>query len=314
MEKKKIKIVYGDEIIGLHTEKCSALFSVVQGGPVSLKIEGREWIYRVPAPTFWRATTDNDRGNGFPGRTAMWLGADLFSPCTEVKVRADGGDIPVPLAPHNNCRTDHEYVSRAELAYTYETSTVPGARVTITYCMEGDGGLTVTLRYKGAKGLPELPALGLRWIAPFPAVGFCYEGLSGETYPDRMAGAKEGVYQIKGLPVTPYLVPQECGMHMNTRWLELLPPGDRGGSVFRVESTGRPFAFSCLPYTASELENATHQEELPPARRTVLCLYAAVRGVGGIDSWGADVGERYRIDAAASYEMEIAIGYKKDTF
>ena len=32
-------------------------------------------------------------------------------------------------------------------------------------------------------------------------------------------------------------------------------------------------AFSCLPYTASELENATHQEELPPARREVFMLY-----------------------------------------
>lgn len=44
--------------------------------------------------------------------------------------------------------------------------------------------------------------------------------------------------------------------------------------------------FSCLPYTACELENADHQEELPPRRRTVMCIYGAVRGVGGIDSWG----------------------------
>lgn len=59
-----------------------------------------------------------------------------------------------------------------------------------------------------------------------------------------------------------------------------------------------PFAFSCLPYTAQELENATHQEELPPARRTVLCVLGAVRGVGGIDSWGAEPEPAYRIDAA----------------
>lgn len=47
--------------------------------------------------------------------------------------------------------------------------------------------------------------------------------------------------------------------------------------------------FSCLPYTASEIENALHHEELPPARRTILCIYGAVRGVGGIDSWGSNV-------------------------
>ena len=44
-------------------------------------------------------------------------------------------------------------------------------------------------------------------------------------------------------------------------------------------------------------ENATHHEELPPARRTVLCVYGAVRGVGGIDSWQSDVEDEYHISA-----------------
>ena len=63
------------------------------------------------------------------------------------------------------------------------------------------------------------------------------------------------------------------------------------------EKNENAFAFSCLPYTASEIENATHHEELPPARRTVLCVYGAVRGVGGIDSWGSDVEDAYHISA-----------------
>ena len=70
-----------------------------------------------------------------------------------------------------------------------------------------------------------------------------------------------------------------------------------------------PFAFSCLPYTAEELENAMHHEELPPARRTVLCVYGAVRGVGGINSWGADVEEAYHLsaeeDMAFSFNIEL---------
>ena len=67
--------------------------------------------------------------------------------------------------------------------------------------------------------------------------------------------------------------------------------------VLRIEKKDKAFAFSCLPYTASEIENATHHEELPPARRTVLCVYGAVRGVGGIDSWGSDVEDAYQISA-----------------
>lgn len=29
----------------------------------------------------------------------------------------------------------------------------------------------------------------------------------------------------------------------------------------------------------------------------MLCVYGAVRGVGGIDTWGSDVEEAYHIDA-----------------
>ena len=48
-------------------------------------------------------------------------------------------------------------------------------------------------------------------------------------------------------------------------------------------------------------------EELPPARRTVLCVCGAVRGVGGIDSWGSDVEEAYRINAENVISYSFAI-------
>ena len=96
------------------------------------------------------------------------------------------------------------------------------------------------------------------------------------------------------LSLTPYLVPQECGMRMDTEWLEISrhtsldnSRTDQSSQTLRIEKEDKEFAFSCLPYTASEIENALHHEELPPARRTVLCVYGAVRGVGGIDSWGS---------------------------
>lgn len=69
----------------------------------------------------------------------------------------------------------------------------------------------------------------------------------------------------------------------------------------------KEFAFSCLPYTASEIENALHHEELPPARRTVLCVYGAVRGVGGIDSWQSDVEDEYHISAEEDIRYSFTI-------
>ena len=149
---------------------------------------------------------------------------------------------------------------------------------------------------------------------PTLADKYLYKGLSGETYPDRKAGAKEGIYEIEDLSLTQYLVPQECGMRMDTEWLEITrhtaldnSRTDSSSQILRIEKNDEKFAFSCLPYTASEIENALHHEELPPARRTVLCVYGAVRGVGGIDSWGTDVEEEYRISAEDNIDYSFTI-------
>ena len=162
--------------------------------------------------------------------------------------------------------------------------------------------------------MPELPTFGMRFIMPTLADKYVYEGLSGETYPDRMMGAEKGVYEIDDLSLTPYLVPQECGMRMDTDWVEITrhtsldnSRKDSSAQTLRIEKCDDKFAFSCLPYTASEIENATHHEELPPARRTVLCIYGAVRGVGGIDSWGSDVEELYHISAETDMFFEFKI-------
>ncbi len=307
------RIVIGDVTIGIQGQDFAYIFSVGMGGMESLYKDGKEWLYRAPRPAFWRAATDNDRGNGFVFRSAVWSAADRFVRCVKVAARMDEQEISMPPAPENNKYNGDETCDRFEISYTYETPTVPVTEVTVSYLVESDGRIHVQVDYLGKQGLPELPVLGLRFLMPTAAEGYTYEGLSGETYPDRMAGGIHGVYEVQGLPVTPYMVPQDCGMHMQTKWLEIvrktsLDNTDRGGRSSRLKITaeeGKHFAFSCLPYTAQELENAMHHEELPPARRTVLSVLGAVRGVGGIDSWGADVEAPYHI----SGEQNISYGF-----
>lgn len=312
---KKIKVIYGDGHLGLYTDRCTCLFSYSAGGPVSLCIDGHEWLYRAAKPVFWRAVTDNDRGNGFPFRAAVWMGADMFSRCAGIQIKEDGSLISSHLAPANNALAGTRFAREMEIAYSYALPTVPAASTEVTYQMNADGQLTVTAHYFGQPGLPELPVFGMRFIAPTKATGYHYQGLSGETYPDRMAGGIPGIYTVDGLPVTPYMVPQDCGMHMNTDWLEIYRTTSQNNctdapcqSCLRVAATDQPFAFSCLPYTAQELENATHHEELPPARRTVLCVYGAVRGVGGIDSWGSDVEEPWHVSGEEDHEFSFMLG------
>lgn len=298
-----LHIVYGDTTLGVSGKDFHYIFSWEREGLESLVTGGHEWLYRSPRPTFWRAVTDNDRGNRFPLRSGMWLAADMFMRCSGYRVWIDGEETQDFRAPANNRFNGDECAQRAAVEFSYETITEPSTTVTVRYEVEESGRMGVEVHYYGKAGLPELPVFGMRFVMPTKASSYRYQGLSGETYPDRMAGGIPGVYEVEGLPVTPYLVPQDCGMHMNTEWVEIrrssaLNNADKTQEPFTltVQAKDMPFAFSCLPYTAQELENATHMEELPPARRTVLTVLGAVRGVGGIDSWGADVEEAFHID------------------
>ncbi len=311
---KTLRIVYGDFTLGVHGEGFDYIFSYAQGGLESLVKNGYEWLYRCPKPTFWRALTDNDRGSKFHIKSGSWLAADLFIDCKDVEVITDGVSQGKPCAPENNKYGGDVFADEVTVKYTYETVTTPATTVDVTYHVAEKGKIKVNVSYKGAKGLPQLPVFGLRFIMPTLADKYMYEGLSGETYPDRMAGAVKGVYEIDDLSLTPYLVPQECGMRMDTDWLEVTrhtsldnSRKDKSDQVLRIEKEKDTFAFSCLPYTASEIENAMHQEELPPARRTVLCVYGAVRGVGGIDSWGSDVEAAYHISAEEDITYSFVI-------
>lgn len=308
VEQEKLGLVYGDATLGIWgsngEKKFHYIFSYVTGGPESLVINDMEWLYRSPRPCFWRATTDNDRGNGFSTRSSIWVASDLFLRNSAISVEVDGKKIPLPVAPENNRYTGTENAENVRIIYTFETNTAPVTQVQVFYEVKRTGEIKVQVHYYGKKGLPQLPAFGLRFVMPTCAGKFIYEGLSGETYPDRKAGAVPGIYEVEGLPVTPYLVPQECGMHMDTNWVEVyrdtvLDNRKKEQTVqkIRFQADREQFAFSCLPYTALELENATHIEELPPARRTVLCIYGAVRGVGGVDSWMSDVGADCQIEA-----------------
>ena len=312
-DKKKLRVVYGDYVLCVHGKGFDYIFSYAQGGLESIVKNGYEWLYRCPKPTFWRAVTDNDRGSKFHIKSGSWLAADLFLDCKNVEVFMDG-ILQKQYAPDNNSYGKDMPADEIIVKFTYETITVPSTTVVVTYTVDQTGKIKVDVHYTGKKNLPELPAFGMRFIMPTLADKYIYDGLSGETYPDRKAGAAQGVYEIKDLSLTPYLVPQECGMHMDTNWLEITrhtslnnSRTDISSQTLRIEKNDEAFAFSCLPYTAEEIENATHHEELPPARRTVLCVYGAVRGVGGIDSWGSDVEEGYRISAEEDMDYSFVI-------
>ena len=105
-----LRLVFGDATLGVcgNAGNFHYIFSYVTGGLESLAVNGLEWLYRTPRPTFWRAVTDNDRGSGFHLKSGMWLAADMFIQCTGITVAVDGKEIQLPCAPENNRYTGEE--------------------------------------------------------------------------------------------------------------------------------------------------------------------------------------------------------------
>lgn len=283
---KKMQVIYGDVNIGVKGEGFLAMFSKSEGGLASLQYDGTEYITRAPKTSYWRACTNNDRGAKQGFDCSMWLTAGLYQKVIDVKVE--------------------ELEEQVRITFEYELPTIPKAYSTISYVMSGDGVVHVHLLYKGTEGLPEIPAFGMDFKLKERYHNFEYYGYGPEeNYVDRMEGARLGIFEGTAEEnLSNYLIPQECGNRVGTRWLKVTDEYGRG-LQFTCEEI--PFESSVLPYSAYELENALHQEELPKIHYTWVRILAKQMGVGGDDSWGAPVHEQYRIPSDKNLEIAFHV-------
>lgn len=280
----RLKITHGDGALGVRGEDFEILFSYPEGGPVSFVSGGREWLWRAPRPAFWRAPTENDLGNGFAQRSSVWSAVDAWQKCEDIRILRECGE-------------------EVKIRFTYTAEAMPGLSTSVTYSVLSTGRVKVEVCCPGRPGRPQLPLFGFRFSTPVPVKTVHWLGLSGETYPDRKSGGIFGWHQ-ESPHIPDYLVPQECGCHTDTQKVSLQMAG---GEELILQRTDVPFAFSAIPYTPGQLEQAMHREELPQPVRTVITVCGAMRGVGGIDSWGSDVEAAYQISAEkelyCSFEM-----------
>ncbi|WP_145329684.1 glycoside hydrolase family 2 TIM barrel-domain containing protein [Paenibacillus xylanexedens] len=281
-----IQVVEGDVNIGVRVGQTHALFSKQFGTLVSLKFSGRETIAIPPAPLFWRATTDNDKGTAMGFELGAWYAASLLPRSVEWK---------------------HEQKSdQYRIEFTYKLNISADVVVKVTYTVLADGSVHVHNTYKGTEGLPNLPihALSFRTSPDYENVEWLAMGPE-ENYSDRAFGARLGIHGSKVADtMAPYLVPQESGNRTGVRWAKLT---DNAGRGFKIEASGTPVELNVSPYTAFELENAQHVYELPPVHYTVVTVAGKQMGVGGDDSWGAPVHPEYQIPSNGELSFEFVI-------
>lgn len=283
---EEMKVIHGDVNIGVSGKGFHIMFSRAEGGLASLCYDGTEYVTRTPKLTFWRASTDNDRGAKYGFEKGMWMTAGMYYTMLDCQSEEDTEGVTV--------------------RFIYQIPTVPTGRAEVVYRVGRDGSINVEAVYHGGENLPNVPAFGMDMKLKARYHKYKYYGYGPqENYIDRMEGAKLGIYESTALKnLTPYLMPQECGNRAGTRWLEV---SDGQGNGLRFVSGAKPFESSVLPYSAYELELAAHQEELPNIHYTWVRILAGQMGVGGDDSWGAPVHEQFLLPAKEKLKVVFTI-------
>ncbi len=268
--------VYGDGF--------SVTFDAATGYIKSYVALGTE-LFKAPATmNFWRALTDNDKGSRIMKRSACWrrAGAEAALISREVRRMADG----------------------AEVKCAYVLPTDEESRASLTYEIYSDGEIKVTMELFPGRMNGEIPEIGMTFIADKSLTDMTFFGNGPhETYVDRDASAKLGVYRQKVADqMTRYLVPQESGNKTAVRWAEFT--GKNGG--LRFEALGG-MEVSANPWTPEEIEAADHAYKLPESDKCVIHINGWQQGVGGDDSWGSRPHIQYQLLTNRSYKYSFVI-------
>ena len=302
LEYEPYRVSHGKGNLGIRGNDFEIQFCGL--GLTSYKKCGREMMEGFPAPAFWRAPTDNDRGNRMARHCAQWKLADMYAGITGYEVSEKDGRVLV--------------------TYTYTFPTAPVEKCTVKYFVDFDGRIDVELSSSAGKKLGSMPVFGMRFkfSADFDRLTWYGYG-PGESYSDRSHGNPLGIHRSTvAEQLSRYLVPQECGNKIGVRCAKVLDRKGRGmlfSSCPDAKGSGRyidkqlskelagTFEFQALSCTTHELENALHSTELPPAHFTNVRIALAQLGIGGDDSWGAPTHEEYHIDVKKPLILRFSI-------
>ena len=255
-----------------------AAFSRTTGALTRFTRNGKPLIVSPLAFNFWRAPIDNDRGNKHPSRLAVWRDAGA-------KAKLVAFDVA------GNTITS-SYVVPAK-----------NSTAKVVYSLTDDGAIRVNWTFTAAKGLPNLPRVGMTFSVPasFTQVEWYGRG-PFENYDDRKTAALVGryravvdlapgvttpdaltlAYRANSLNPDNYIEPGEQGYRTDTRFLSV-GNGETALSVY-----GAPlFGFNVWPYPQSALEGPKHVWQMKKGDSVTVNIDLVQMGVGGDNSWGA---------------------------
>lgn len=241
------------------------VFDRLLGRWESWSLAGVPVVTAGPRLNLWRARIDNDWHFGKPeGFSKTWEGAGYHRLLHRV--------ISCELEPSAH---GPEVVVRSRVA----PALLPhGFATEYRYRLNEGGQVDLTVRVAPEGAAPHIPRVGVDMQLPSAFGQIDWYGLGpGESYVDSRCGVRTGIFRA-GLDDlhTDYVLPQENGNRLDTRWVGLY---DERGTGLWIK--GAPlFAFSAHPYTVADLDAAKHRHELPRRDEITLTLDHRQCGIG----------------------------------
>jgi beta-galactosidase len=246
------------------------------GALESFVVNGKELLAAPLVPNFWRAPTDNDKGNRMYKRCDVWKKAGPERRVTSVTAKAS---------------------SRRSVEVEVKGVLGDGASAyASTIRVQGNADIHVAFEVRPAANLPELPRIGMQTAVPKAFASMTWFGRGPhDNYWDRWTGAAVGQYTgaVASL-VHHFTRPQENANRTGVRWVAFTDESGVGLMALRGATL---LSMSAWPYSQEDLEKAKHINELPSRDFVTVNLDYRQMGVGGDDSWGAMTHEEYRLPA-----------------
>ncbi|MBP5640931.1 MAG: DUF4981 domain-containing protein, partial [Victivallales bacterium] len=247
---------------------------------------GKALILDGPQLNVWRAPTDNDGVKQFTNQDhkplGRWMKAGydtLQNQTVACELDAiDGGAVIIDIT-NVWTGTDPE----APICHQHRYLVLP------------DGQILVENLVTIAPTLPDLPRLGVKMTLDPSLENMAWFGRGPhETYCDRKAGARIGVWQSTVMDqYVPYVVPQEHGNHTDVRWIALEAGPSDAALLFQAEN--RLLECSASHYAIEDMTQACHINEIEPHGEIFLNIDYGHRGLGGA-SCGPDTLQKYRLE------------------
>lgn len=261
--------------ITVRGERWTYRFDTRTGMPQELEVGGRHLLTRPMEVNAWRAPTDNDRDlrrrwerAGYDRAVLSARGCAVSCSDTEVRISAE--------------------------AVLAAAAVQPFLTLALRWTIRPDGVLGLRMDATRDTAFPELPRLGLRLFLPPDVDRVVYDGLGpSESYVDKHRACRHGRFTAAVDELHEgYIRPQENGSRADCTYVLL-----SGGGMSLTAVGAAPLSFNASRYTQEQLTATAHDAELVPSGHTVLCLDAAMAGIGSA-SCGPELSPEYRVDDA----------------